>query len=147
MQDDLSIPQPAGYHPVAEEAIGPAQIVFGVPLDVLAIGDSWTEGYCAGGQSWHPYAASLEQLLHGRNPSSKVWLCTPSQSICFLPLPPPPPNKVASAGVSGDTTAFMLERLLRTLREEEGKQRHFSHIIIFGGREDIQRYLGCSGKP
>lgn len=35
----------------------------------------------------------------------------------------------------------MLERLLRILREEEEERRHFSHIIIFGGREDLQAYV------
>ena len=32
-------------------------------LDILAFGDSLTEGFCHGGSRWHPYSLHLQKCL------------------------------------------------------------------------------------
>jgi len=32
-------------------------------LDILAFGDSLTEGFCRGGSQWHPYSLHLQKCL------------------------------------------------------------------------------------
>jgi len=85
------------------------------PFNVLAFGDSLTEGFCAGGLEWHPYTTILSQLLEKSNPGSQV----------------------KQAGRSGESTAEMVLRLPRLLNEKHAMGEAFSHVVILGGTNDL----------
>lgn len=77
---------------------------------VLAFGDSLTAGYQSVGLPSHPYAARLRALL----PAAPDW-------------------QVVEAGVSGETTAEMVERLPQQLQRVPG----FDFVFILGGTNDL----------
>jgi len=86
-----------------------------VSYDILAFGDSLTEGYCRGGSQWRPYTAQLQKRLAGLN--SEI--------------------QIQTAGISGETVDEMLLRLPRLLKEKEAKSQRFTHVIILGGTNNL----------
>ncbi|CAF4125483.1 unnamed protein product [Rotaria sp. Silwood2] len=82
------------------------------PLQILALGDSLTEGYYNNGQSFHPYATHLTNLFDSAN----------------IPV------KIHQQGVSGQR---VLPDMVKRLRSLLGKNVSYDWIIILGGTNDL----------
>ncbi|GLC37016.1 hypothetical protein PLESTB_001401300 [Pleodorina starrii] len=88
----------------------------GASYDILAFGDSLTEGYHNYGFNFHPYSNKLSELLAGNGYSAKVH----------------------QRGISGERVVGGMDRRLPTLLQQfERKGVHFSWVIILGGINDL----------
>ncbi|KAL6069326.1 putative GDSL-like lipase/acylhydrolase [Balamuthia mandrillaris] len=87
-------------------------------LDMLAFGDSLTEGYYAGGRRFHPYSDHLQKLLTAANHETQI----------------------DQAGISGETVQEMvlrLPKLLKKRRDCHPLAPRYTHVIILGGTNDL----------
>ena len=108
-------------------------------VDLLAFGDSLTEGFIGWGD-FHPYSIRLQQLLleHFSDPSKVMVRSLAPSSVC-----PQLFFKVSQFGISGETVPEMVYRLPGILKEKESIRAKYSHVVILGGTNDLgnQRYV------
>ena len=90
---------------------------------ILAFGDSLTKGYYNYGMKYHPYSTTLAKLLQSQG-SVEVRI---KEGLYLLTK-----QKIETAGVNGEVTSRMLERL-----PEELLDKHFDVVIILGGTNDL----------
>jgi len=88
-------------------------------FQILAFGDSLTEGWYNSGLKTNPYSNRLKELLDLEFPGKFDITCM---------------------GIAGEKTKEMELRLSETLKYATDKNIHYSHVIILGGTNDLPKY-------